>query len=155
MNHYTTLLIYLKGLFEKDPLVNIVTKGAIGKKALDKMTVFPMVNVIISQAHFTNGGSIGFSLIISAVDQRDINKEISDDLFWGNDNQADIMNETISILNRAWTTMHRDFTRAGISVAEGAVPVPIEGEGKNLVDGWEVEFDVYLPNKELSLCQYN
>ena len=155
MNHYTTLLIYLKGLFEKDKLVNVVKQGEQSESDLDKMTVFPMVNIEITPGNFTNGSTVVFGLTIIAVDQRDVNKKINEDTFWGNTNKVDILNETHAILNRAWTTLYRDFEKAGIKATENAPITPIIHEGKSILDGWQVDFDVEMPNQELSLCQYN
>lgn len=155
MNHYTTLLIYLKGLFEKDPLVNVVKQGQQSKKDIDKMTVFPMVNIEITPGSFTNGATVILGVTIVALNQRDINKEINYDKFWSNDNEVDNMNEMLAVLNRAWTTLYRDFEREGIKATENAPITPIIHEGKSILDGWQVDFDVEMPNQELSLCQYN
>ncbi len=155
MNHYTELLIYLKTLFEKDPLVNVVTQGIQEKSALDKMTLFPLVNLEVSGGSFTNGSTIVLSVTITVTDQRDVNKEINVDRFWNNDNEVDNMNETLAILNRAWSDLYRDFTREGITASENPSLTPVYYKGKSILDGWEISFDVSMPNKTLSLCQYN
>lgn len=154
MNHYTELLIYLKGLFEKDPLVNVVGQGALDGSDIDKMTLFPLVNIEITGGSFTNGSSVNLGVTISAMTDRDINKDINTDRFWSNDNEVDNMNEMLAVLNRAWTTAYRDFEGSDIIATENPTLTPQIYKGKSILDGWSIDFDLEMPNQELSLCQY-
>jgi len=97
MNQYSELLNYLKQLAEADNLVNTVTKGDFEKVDLEKANIFPLVHINISGASFTNGNTIVFNVQIGAFDIRDINKEVSTDKFWEQDNEVDNHNETLAI----------------------------------------------------------
>jgi len=82
MNQYTQLLYYIKQLAEADSLVNTVTKGDFALLDLDKANIFPLVHINITDAGFTNGQTVKFSLQIGCFDIRDVNKEIRTDKFW-------------------------------------------------------------------------
>jgi hypothetical protein len=153
LNQYSELLYFLKGLCEDHPLVNTVTKGKAENVDLNKTNIFPLVHITIEEARFTNGSTIIFPVTLEALAVRDINKEIVDDKFWGNDNEVDNHNETLSILNDVWTRMYRDFSERNITASENPTLTKIEFERSNILDGWGMTFDVELPNITLSLCQ--
>jgi len=153
MNHFSQLLIYLKLVLEKDDFVNVVTQGSLDKTDIDKMTVFPLVNIEVNSGSFTNGSSCLFDVKISAVTDRDTNRNINTDRFFGNSNEVDSANEMHPVLNRAWTYMFRDWGKNGIVASENPSIERIEYRGKSVLDGWEIDFQLELPNNKLSLCE--
>lgn len=152
MNHYTELLYYIKQLAEQDSYIKTVTKDADDSIDLDKGNIFPMLNIDIISGSFTNGQTVKFNVTLACLDIRDINKEIKTDKFWGQDNEVDNHNETLGALNRIWTSMYRDFESNDITSSENPPLTKITYSGVNLLDGWELTFDVELPNTTLSLC---
>lgn len=149
MNQYTQLLIYLKTLLENDEYINTVTKG--GDLDLNKMNIFPLANIEIDTGSL-NAQVIVFNVKIQVASVRDINKKVVNDKFWSNDNEVDNHNETLAVINRMWKTMFRDFTKNNITASDNPPITKITFSGKNLLDGWEILFDVEVPNVELSLC---
>jgi len=150
MNQYTELLEYIKTLGEADTFVNTITKG--DDIDLNKGNIFPLLNIDINTASFTNGQTIIFNIELSCLDIRDINKEITTDKFWDQDNEVDNHNETLATLNRLWLNMYRDFTDNNITASENPALQKITFSDKNLLDGWSLTFDVEVPNTTISLC---
>ena len=152
MNQYTELLIYLKTL-AKLYGANTVTKDAPDSVDLQKTNIFPLVNISIANGSFSNGSTISFNVVLEAIINRDANKEVVDDKFWSNDNEVDNHNDTLAILNKMWIAMYRDFEDKNITSSDSPTFEKITLGGTNLLDGWELSFDVELPNTTLNLCQ--
>lgn len=149
MNQLTELYNYLKQLAESDNQVNKVTKV----NDLAKETLFPLVNIIIESGGFTNGSTVNFNVELSCFDIRDINKEVSTDNFWGNDNEVDNHNLAIAVLNRMWLKMYTDFESNNITASENPTFELGSFEAPKLLDGARLTFTVEVPNTILSLCQ--
>ena len=154
LNHYTELLYYIKGLLDSDVNVNTVTQGDFDKVDLNKTNIFPLVHVYIGDASFSNGQTVSFDVSIGAMSQRDTNKEVNTDKFFNNDNEVDNYNEMLAVLNRLWTKMYSDFEDVGIVASENPrLAKRSQGEDKNSLEGWQLEFQVIMPNSTLHLCQ--
>lgn len=150
LNQYSELLNYIKQLGEQDSYINTITKG--DNIDLNKMDVYPMLNVNINTATFPSEGTISFSVELACLAIRDINNEVVTDKFWEQDNEVDNLNSTLASLNRIWRIMNRDFTQNNITASDTPTLEAIVFSEKNLLDGWSMSFDVELPNVTLSLC---
>jgi len=150
MNQLTQLYYYLKGLAESDSLVNTVLK--VVDIDLKKEQLYPLVNINIISGGFTNGSTVNFNIELACMNIRDINKEVNEDNFWGNDNEVDNHNLAIGVLNRMWLQMYRDFEDNNITASENPTFELGSFEGAKLVDGARLTFTVEVPNTELSLC---
>lgn len=151
MNQLTQLYLYLKQLAEADDLVNSVMKTV--DIDLKKEVMFPMVNINIVSGSFTNGSTVQFNIELACFNQRDINKEINTDDFWGQDNEVDNHNLCVAVLNRMWLKMYTDFEQNNITSSENPTFELGSFEGAKLVDGARLTFTVEVPNTDLSLCQ--
>ena len=152
MNQYTQLLYYIKSLADADGFVNTVTKNGQVDLDLAKGNIFPIFDINVTSGSFPSTGVVRFSIELVCVDLRDINKEVLNEKYWGNDNEVDNMNEALATLNRVWVTMNRDFDDNDITASDNPTLTPLEGEGANIYDGWLMTFDVDLPNTTLNLC---
>jgi hypothetical protein len=150
MNQLTQLYYYLKGLAESDSLVNTVLK--VVDIDLKKEQLYPLVNINIISGGFTNGSTVNFNIELACMNIRDINKEVNEDNFWGNDNEVDNHNLAIGVLNRMWLQMYRDFEDNNITASENPTFELGSFEGAKLVDGARLTFVIEVPNTELSLC---
>ena len=150
MNQYTELLRYIKLLGERDPYINTILKGT--AIDLNKIDIYPLLNIVIDSGSFPSEGTILFSVVLECVSIRDINKEVVTDKFWEQDNEVDNHNETLATLNRIWRTMNRDFNDNNITASSNPSIEKITGEKTNYVDGWSMSFDVEMPNVEIDLC---
>jgi hypothetical protein len=151
MNQLTQLYYYLKQLAEADTLVNSVMKTI--DIDLKKEVMYPLVNINIISGAFTNGQTVQFNIELACFNQRDINKEINVDDFWGQDNEVDNHNLAIGVLNRMWLKMYTDFEENNITSSENPTFELGSFEGSKLVDGARLTFTIEVPNTELSLCQ--
>ena len=152
LNQYSELLTYLKQLFESDPLVNTVTKGNIDELDLNKMDISPLVHILVTNPNFNNAQAITFDVEVTVVDVVDVNKEVNTDKFWENDNEVDVLNETLAIINRAYSILLRDFQDKNITAIQNAVAQEVSANKDNMI-GWTLPFQVIMPNDKISLCQ--
>mgnify|MGYP003650827921 FL=1 len=152
MNAYTQVLRYIKSLGDNDVFINTVTKT--GGVDLDtyKGNIFPILDIFITSGSFPSNSMIRYTIELTCVDLRDINKEINTDKFWNNDNEVDNLNETQAVLNRIWLLMVKDFANNNITASTDPTIDPIIYEGKNIYDGWRLTFDVDVPNTDINLC---
>ena len=151
MNQYTEVLNYLKQL-AVEAGANTVTKDAPSDIDLQKENIYPLVNISIANGSFSNGQTINFNVLIEAFTIRDINKEVVNDKFYGNDNEVDNHNEMLAIINYMWTSMYRDFADNLITASENPSFEKVTLDGLNMLDGWELTFAIDVPNVDLNLC---
>ena len=152
MNQYTEVLIYIKTLAEQDNFINTITQGDTSDYDLDKGNIFPLLNIDINNAGFTNGNTITFDIEIGCCDIRDANNETRTDKFWLQDNKVDNLNTMLASLNRIWFKLLQDFENNNIRVDETAPLEQLTEWNKNLVDGWLMTFTIEVPNTTISLC---
>jgi hypothetical protein len=152
MNQYTQVLNYLNQL-ARQAGANTVTKDAPSDIDLQKENIYPLVNISIANGSFSNGQTINFNVLIEAFTIRDINKEVVNDKFYGNDNEVDNHNEMLAIINYMWTSMYRDFADNLITASENPAFEKVTLDGLNMLDGWELTFAIDVPNVDLNLCQ--
>jgi hypothetical protein len=86
------------------------------------------------------------------MDIRDINKEITTDKFYENDNEIDNLNETLAVVNRLWLLMLKDFEENDITASQNPTLEQMNESKKNLLDGWVMTFTIDVPNVLVSLC---
>mgnify|MGYP003635117543 FL=1 len=150
MNAYSTLLRYIKQLADSEDFIKTSTMGS--DIDLNKGNIFPLFNVDITDATFTSNATVSFDVLLSCLAVRDINKEDNQDKFYSNDNEIDNYNLTLSVLNKIWVKMHRDFIDNDITASDNPLLTQITYSDKNLLDGWEMTMQVEMPLREVSLC---
>ena len=151
LNQYTQLLYYIKEQGEADTYINSITKN-IDELELDKITIYPLLNIDISRASLPSEGTISFSVDLSCWAIRDINPEVNTDKFWRQDNEVDNLNGTLASLNRLWKILKRDLNNNNITASEAPTLESLRFSKNNLLDGWNMSFDVEMPNVAISLC---
>ena len=152
MNQYSILLTYLKELLENDPLINTVTKGKLTELDLNKMDISPLAHILVTNPNFNNAQVITFDVELTVIDVLDINKEVDADKFWDNDNETDVLNETLAIINRVYSILLRDFQDKGFTAIQNATAQEVSANKDNMI-GWTLPFQVQMPNDTISLCQ--
>jgi hypothetical protein len=152
LNQYSELLTYLKELLENDPLINTVTKGSLDELDLNKMDISPLAHIMVTNPNFNNAQVITFDVELTVVDVVDVNKEVNTNKFWGNDNETDVLNETLAIINRVYSILLRDFQDKGFTAIQNATATEVENTKNNMI-GWTLPFQVQMPNDTISLCQ--
>lgn len=155
MNPYSQLLRYIKQLAESDYFINTIVQGDPSNAFLDKAEIYPLLQIDINSGGFTNGSVIVFNVVLTCVQQRDTNKEVDNDRFYKNDNEIDNLNEMLASLNRLWTIMYKDLCDKNITSSENPSFDRILDSHNDRLDGWQLTFDVELPNTELNICTNN
>lgn len=153
MNGYTELLRYFKQLGEEDVFVNTITHGDFSDVDIDKKNIFPLLHISIGNASFPSHSVVRFDVQIGCFDIRDINKEINTDKYYKNDNEVDNLNETLSVLNRIWLKMSKDFEENNITASDAPTLEIQTLTKKNMLDGWIMTFQADVPNITINLCQ--
>jgi len=152
MNIYSKLLQTIKTIAEQDDSVNTVTNNGRIDLDINKTDLFPIVDVFVTGATFPSDAVIRLTIELVCVDLRDTNNEVTSDKFWNQDNEVDNLGETLMVINRIWKKLYKDFEDTNITASESPALVPIEGDGKDVYDGWSITFDVDVPSVEMSLC---
>tara|TARA_R110000803_G_scaffold48651_2_gene101133 strand:+ start:103 stop:558 length:456 start_codon:yes stop_codon:yes gene_type:complete len=151
MNAYTQLLRHIKEIADGDSYITTVLHRLPEDFDWEKGNIFPILNVSALAGTFTSTSTIQFDVTLTCVDKRDINKEDVNDKFWSNDNEVDNHNSTLSAISNLWTKINRDYSRENITASDSPSITQIEFEGVNLMDGWEITFQVEMP-MDVSLC---
>ena len=125
-------IINVKQLAESDPLVNRVTEGTRADLDLDKMTLFPLLNILVDDLDLSNPATVGYGIELTALGLVNEPKGVVGNDFYKGSNEVDVLNTTSIILNRIVSRIYS------------------EQDGT----GWQITLTVSMPNNELSLCQY-
>jgi len=152
MNQISLLYNYIKELGEADPYVSTITKNASSELLQDKVTIFPLLNIFISNVTYNSPQTKLFTLEISCFNKRDVNKTYVNDKFYGNDNELDNMNETEACLSRIWLNSYRNFQSNNILAQEAPTLEPVLEGTTALVDGWVMTVNIEVPNTVMNIC---
>ena len=152
MNAYSQLLRYIKQLVDEDSYITTVLNRVSEDFDWEKGNIFPIFNISVLEGSLTSTATVLFSIELTCVDIRMINKENITDKFWDNDNSVDNHNAALASLSMVWTKMNRDFVKNNITASDNPTINQIDFAGANLYDGWTMSFDVEMPMYEVSLC---
>jgi hypothetical protein len=147
---YSELVRHIKSLADAEEYIKTATMGE--ELDLNKANIFPLFNVDITQGTFTSNATVSFDVELVALDVRSINNEDNTDKYYGNDNEIDNYNGTITALNNIWVKMHRDFAKNNITASDNPNLQQITFSDKNLLDGWSISFTVELPTNGVNIC---
>ena len=151
MTGYYNLLTKIKEHFDSDALVNTVTQGDIFEVDLNKQTIFPLVHIIVNSVQFVNNVQQA-NVSIMAMDIVDISKDETTILFYGNDNELDVLNTQLAILNRVYEMLRRgDLYDDSFQVTGAPNCEPFIDRFENKLAGWTMTFDVLFPN-DMTIC---
>ena len=137
------------------PLVKVVTFGDIFDVDLNKQTIFPLAHIMVNQATFADH-VIRFNVSVLCMDIVDETKQDIRDQnepFFGVDNQQDILNTTLAILNGLRSQLRRGTLYTEKYEIEGDIVCePFTERFESLLTGWNLTFDLIVPNTEISIC---
>jgi len=151
MTGYYNLLDKLRTHFDADAIVNTVTQGDIFKVDLAKQTIFPLLHIMVNNCTLSES-TITWNVSLIAMDIVDIPKEITTDVFTGNDNEIDVLNTQHSVLNRAYEIMKHGTLSFDLFMVEGTATLePFTERFENYMAGWTMTLDIVTPN-EMTKC---
>jgi len=151
MKGFYNLIDTIKAELEAIPFVNTVTQGDIYDVDLAKQTIFPLSHIIVNNATFENNQT-RFNVSIVAMDIVDINKEDAPNVYIGNDNVQDVLNQQLIVCQRVYESAKRGDLYSDLYQTDGtATCEPFTERFENFLAGWTMTFDVLVPN-EMSIC---
>ena len=151
MKGFYNLTTKIKESLLEDAFVNTVIFGDASKVDLNKQSIFPIANFVITNANL-NGNIWTFSIELSCADIVDYSKEDTTDLFLGNDNEQDVLNTQLAVIGRLMERLNRGDIRDELYQLNGSPSMqPFSGKLNNLLAGWTVTFDVDIPT-DLTIC---
>lgn len=138
MNNLYNVLDELRTLLLLSDFTNTVTFGEVSEVDLDKLTNFPLAHLSIDNVTIDDL-YIDFTLNLIACDIVDVNKELADDKFLGNDNVQDILNAQLKVITDASNFFRNgDLRENKFVMVDGQVTAtPFLDKFENQLAGWE------------------
>lgn len=151
MKGYYDLTKALHDFLISDALVNQVTKGSIDKITNAKKDMYPLAHVMIDSGAFESN-TIRFQVVLIVMDIIDYTKEDLTDLYFGNNNEDDIHNQTIMICQRAFEDMRRGEMNYDYSIESDTATFELFTDRfTDDVAGCTMTFDVVMSN-DMTIC---
>ena len=153
MNNYYKITEVLKDELLKDGIINNVSQGDIFNVDINKPTIFPLGHIVINTATQSESGNTNiFNVSVLLMDVCDINKAEPYDLFYDNDNEADIFNSQFENANRLLTSLRRgDLYDLGYRLNGNANFEAFSDRFENKIVGWTLTFAIETSN-EMTIC---
>jgi hypothetical protein len=135
----------------KHPLCNTVTTGDIYEVDLSKQTIFPLSHITITSSSLKDH-TIQFSVSVMAMDIVDISKKETTDIFYGNNNEIDILNSQLAVLNHLGEELRRGTLLRDLFVLDGDIScTPFYEKSENMLAGWVGSFTIVTKNN-INIC---
>ena len=96
----------IKTQLHLDPFVNTVTTGDIFAVDLNKQTIFPLSHIMVNSVSY-QGPVLNYNISILSMDIVDESKDLTTDIFVGNDNEQDVLNTQLAVANRFLEVLRR------------------------------------------------
>ncbi len=150
MIRYYDITTKLKEALLDEPFCNTVTKGTIDRVMNAKQDMYPLSHLMINSCT-PNGSSLTYNVSILAMDIVDISKEDTTDLFIGNDNEDDVLNDMQSLLLRVVARLQRGDLFTDLYQLTSSSLEPFMDRFEDAVAGWTLTMDIDVPNG-MSIC---
>jgi hypothetical protein len=150
MKAYTYLLEELKAEIETIPMVTTVTQGGLDDIDNYKQTLFPLVHIIVNSV-IASSNTFTFNVSIISMDVVDIAKDETTNIFYGNDNEIDVLNTTMVILTRIIEVLIRGELSRKMEIVGTPNMQPFTERFENYLAGWTATMDIIVPN-DMSIC---
>jgi hypothetical protein len=150
MKAYTYLLEELKAEIETIPMVTTVTQGGLDDIDNYKQTLFPLVHIIVNSVT-ASSNTFTFNVSIISMDVVDIAKDETTNIFYGNDNEIDVLNTTMVILTRIIEVLIRGELSRKMEIVGTPNMQPFTERFENYLAGWTATMDIIVPN-DMSIC---
>ncbi len=131
--------------------VNTVTTGDITEVDLQKQTIFPLSHIMVNNVS-QEDGVLRFNVSIMSMDIVDQSKEITVDIFEGNNNLQDILNTLLSVLNKLTQILRGGTLHFDKYQLDGNPNIePVYDRFENELAGWTASMDILIYN-DISIC---
>jgi hypothetical protein len=153
MKGYYDLTDKLNTYLIQNTFVNSVTKGSLDKITNAKKDMYPLAHIIINNSSIEDN-VLKFNISLLVMDIVDYTKEDYLDIYFGNNNEDDVLNQTYIICQRLFTQATRgslvDDYLFSIEPAQASLE-PFVDRFTDDVAGWTMTFDITMPN-EMTIC---
>jgi len=134
-----------------DVNVNTVTTGDISDVNLNKQDIFPLSHIIVNNVA-VNEQTLNFNISILSCDIVDQSKELTTDVFKGNNNVQDILNTQLAVLNRLIQRLRMGNLHTEMYQLEGVPNLsPFYDRFENQLAGWTATMDIIIYN-DINIC---
>lgn len=153
MNNYYKIAEVLRDSLLNDNIINNVSQGDIFQVDINKPTIFPLGHIVINSATQSESGNTNiFNVSVLLMDVCDISKSEPYDLFFDNDNEADILNSQFEVGNRLISSLRRgDLYNLGYRLNGNANFEAFSDRFENKIVGWTVTFNIETAN-DMTIC---
>jgi hypothetical protein len=153
MNNYYKIAEVLRDSLLNDNIINNVSQGDIFQVDINKPTIFPLGHIVINSATQSESGNTNiFNVSVLLMDVCDISKAEPYDLFFDNDNEADILNSQFEVGNRLVSSLRRgDLYNLGYRLNGNANFEAFSDRFENKIVGWTVTFNIETAN-DMTIC---
>jgi hypothetical protein len=132
------------------PDINVVTTGDYNQVDLNKQTIFGLAHIQPNNATI-NESTIDYSFNIIVLDLVDFNKQnvknLSPDVYRGNDNLHDVWNTMLNVLNDLYLTAKKgELFDALIDINNPPNCEPFDMRFENGLAGWSMDVTFTIPN---------
>ncbi len=152
--------------------VNTVTYGDIRDIDLNKQTMFPLAHVMVDNVSLASG-TMTFQITVLSMDvvhAYKANKKIADETnlpdpsvitnlddndltFYGQDNEQDVLNDTLSVVNLLNQSLMRNSLRNDKFELTGQGSCePFTDRFENKLAGWAYTFNAFVEN-DINICE--
>lgn len=145
MSNYYDIATKLYNEINNNQLVNQVTKGDLSDVLNNKQNMFPLCHIMVNNATLSNQ-VLNFNVSIICMDLVDFSKDSTITLYVGNNNEDDVMNTTLTILNRVYESMYRGELKDLYDILSDATCEPFFDKFSENVAGWTMTFDISTEN---------
>jgi len=149
-SHYYEITQAIKKQLKSDLFVNTVTIGDIFKVDLNKLTIFPLSHIMLNSATY-NGPTWTYNVSILCMDIVDESKELTTDIFLGNDNEQDVLNTQLMVANRFLEVLRRGKFGDDYELINTPSVEFFTERFENKIAGITLTFDMVIAN-EMTKC---
>ena len=150
MIDYYNITDKLKTALLAEPFCNTVTKGTIDRVMNAKQDMYPLSHLMINNCT-PNGNTLTYNVSILAMDIVDISKIETTDIFVGNDNEDDVLNNMQLLLIRIVSRLQRGDLYDEHYILGTASLEPFMDRFEDAVAGWTLTVDIVVPNG-MTIC---
>jgi hypothetical protein len=153
MNNYYRITEVLRDEILKDGIINNVSLGDIFNVDISKPTLFPLSHIVVNSASQSESGNTNiFNVSVLFMDVCDISKKDAYDLFYDNDNEADIFNSQFENANRLLMSLRRgNLYQMGYRLNGSANYEAFSDRFENKIVGWTITFGIETANN-MTIC---
>ena len=150
MQGYYIVTETIKAQLELDPFVNTVNTGIIEDVLLKKADMYPYSHILVNNSSY-QGNTWVFNLSVICMDIVDLSKDEVTEVFYGNDNQQDVLNTQLAVINRMLDVLQRGQNTKSYILDGAPNCEPFIDRFEHGVAGWTVTFDIRIPNT-MTVC---